>query len=583
MTCDDQSTVNPAQSMTFTLNAVNNLVPTVGSATVLAGIEVLKSANPIYLEYDISGIFTDPEGEPLYYDVLDNTGAALDSTKIIGQVQDGQLLITIVDSNTPRTYNLVLRAADPLGQRASTPFSVLVYPCDVTCNHCTGKLATQCIDCSVSYPNIYVQPGSTTCQATCPAGTYNNGNHVCLDCPEGCATCDGPDVETQCLTCDTNYFKLAYGASHFGCYYFCPEHYVVSGTSCIQVTETQNYLDCLDFIGNFTTATNDYVESFEAMLGNAETVTCAGGKNWKRTLAAQCRQTNEATPNVFIQVATNSLPPHCTADGIIPITKNIKFEVKFSVPKTSITAVSMNTQILVNTKQCNSLDWTNVDNLGQTSTYGYQSAAVTPIVPLGIVGVAVNGVPIHAGISENLEDFIYPITASKRISVDECLGALSKTTTHFYQYYSFSPCIYQTALIDKSVLQQCDSLTNCPNDPAKYAVVLNYPKNIQLRKNYFGLALDGHMISGPYKTDYTLLQPCDVDACNGYTSNGHYVYGATLFYPYTVACWGPATTQSMYPATCSNNNNVCLSQSYSLFGLTLNFVLIIFATLLMFY
>lgn len=354
------------------------------------------------------------------------------------------------------------------------------------------------------------------------------------------------------------------------------------------MTESQKYKDCITFIGNFTTTTSDFVESFDALVSNAETVTCTGpARTWDRYLAVQCRQTDDNPAQVFIQVATNSRPPHCTASGI-PEEEVINFEVRFSVNTASLTKVSMNTQILVDNKQCNSLDWTDVGSL-TNAAYGYSVTPVAPQVPKGIVGVAVNGVPIHAGISDSLNDFAFPTNSALRVSVDECLGALNSgtlsggSTNNFYQYYSFSPCIYSNALISKTDLQNCDDLTNCPVDPINYAVILNYPRAVQLRKNFFGLALDGHMISGPYIADYTLIQPCDVDACNGYTINGHYVYASTMFYPYTVACWGPASTQSMFPASCSNNNNVCLDQSYSLFGLTLNFVLILFVTLLMFY
>jgi len=80
-----------------------------------------------------------------------------------------------------------------------------------------------------------------------------------------------------------------------------------------------------------------------------------------------------------------------------------------------------------------------------------------------------------------------------------------------------------------------------------------------------GIARDGHMIVGPYKATGALWQPCDVDACNGVTVNGKYVYASTLFFPYTVACWGPATKQSSFGAACSSNTNTCYAgESYSI-------------------
>ena len=146
------------------------------------------------------------------------------------------------------------------------------------------------------------------------------------------------------------------------------------------------------------------------------------------------------------------------------------------------------------------------------------------------------------------------------INVDECLGSNklnADANKNFYHYYSFSPCLYQASVNSKDQLQLCSDITTCSNDPIKYGSYLNYPTSLRLRMNFLGIALDGHMITGPFRSDNVLIQPCDVDACNGYTLNGHYVYASTLFYPYTVACWGPATTQSMYAPSCTNSKNVC--------------------------
>lgn len=58
-----------------------------------------------------------------------------------------------------------------------------------------------------------------------------------------------------------------------------------------------------------------------------------------------------------------------------------------------------------------------------------------------------------------------------------------------------------------------------------------------------GMAIDGHVIWGPYNIDQDLIRswdPCDLDICNGFRINGSYGYAATMFHPYLVGCWGPS-------------------------------------------
>ena len=61
----------------------------------------------------------------------------------------------------------------------------------------------------------------------------------------------------------------------------------------------------------------------------------------------------------------------------------------------------------------------------------------------------------------------------------------------------------------------------------------------------YGIALDGHVIYGPYNEDGELWSCEDLDVCNGFfLSDGAYGYASTTFYPYTVGCWGPAGSSS---------------------------------------
>lgn len=66
----------------------------------------------------------------------------------------------------------------------------------------------------------------------------------------------------------------------------------------------------------------------------------------------------------------------------------------------------------------------------------------------------------------------------------------------------------------------------------------NVPAQLQT-KIPIGIAKDGRIIYGPFKSDGTLWQPCDVDVCNGVRDGNYYYYVATMFHPYLVGCFGP--------------------------------------------
>ena len=52
-----------------------------------------------------------------------------------------------------------------------------------------------------------------------------------------------------------------------------------------------------------------------------------------------------------------------------------------------------------------------------------------------------------------------------------------------------------------------------------------------------GLAIDGHIIWGPYKDDGSLYNACETDLCNGLLVNGYYSYALTTFLPYNIGCF----------------------------------------------
>lgn len=182
-----------------------------------------------------------------------------------------------------------------------------------------------------------------------------------------------------------------------------------------------------------------------------------------------------------------------------------------------------------------------------------------------IVGIAFNGVPFFSGTSELGYDAFFPRAFGNHlkplgVNVDHCLGSSDHST--FYHYYSFSPCIMPspTKLIQTPLM--CDEITECKKSVTNY--IQDRMDNELKTVIYIGIAKDGHKIMGPYRRDGELWQPCDVDACNGLYIGEEYVYVTSMFFPYTVGCWGPAPlSASSYIASCTTNANVCMASSAS--------------------
>lgn len=112
-----------------------------------------------------------------------------------------------------------------------------------------------------------------------------------------------------------------------------------------------------------------------------------------------------------------------------------------------LSKIKVNTQALVNKYSCDG-SWINDNNLVDTHLYDEISGDLT-----GIVGIAVNGVPIHHGTSAHLYDAFFPQTYGQNInpsavSVDACLGIAENAVdvnNDYYYYFGFSPCMFETS------------------------------------------------------------------------------------------------------------------------------------------
>jgi len=181
------------------------------------------------------------------------------------------------------------------------------------------------------------------------------------------------------------------------------------------------------------------------------------------------------------------------------------------------------------------------------------------------VGIALNGVFLFSGTSEYGYDAFFPkaygnMNSPQAVSVDICLG--TAWTYNTYRYYSFSPCIFEGLSI-KTVSAPCSSslYPECGTDVRAYALS-QVPLTLQTMIP-IGIAKDGRIIYGPFKTDGSLWQPCDVDVCNGVKEGDIYYYVSTMFHPYLVGCFGPGNDGHGLSASCSANARVCDSTTAS--------------------
>jgi hypothetical protein len=113
-------------------------------------------------------------------------------------------------------------------------------------------------------------------------------------------------------------------------------------------------------------------------------------------------------------VQTNSYPSHCINSDVVVKNNDIDFEVYFNPTYTDFVPVSLTTSSAVNNQLCTWNKPTTLPPRGINKIKGVYN---------GIVGVAITGAPIYAGISESAMDPWYPSSGSSlKWSVDECLG-----------------------------------------------------------------------------------------------------------------------------------------------------------------
>lgn len=122
----------------------------------------------------------------------------------------------------------------------------------------------------------------------------------------------------------------------------------------------------------------------------------------------------------------------------------------------------------------------------------------------GIVGWALNGLPIFYGMSADRVDPYYPKAwsgSSKTTAeiVDACIG--HPQGDNLYHYHMLPPCLVNAD--NMQTTKVCEQVADCTNDLKSYAMSAFTAKAKTL--TYIGVAKDGRPIVGPYNSDGTLF------------------------------------------------------------------------------
>ena len=169
-------------------------------------------------------------------------------------------------------------------------------------------------------------------------------------------------------------------------------------------------------------------------------------------------------------------------------------------------------------------------------------------LPREAVGIAVDGTLLVQSLTKEGQDPRHPGDGSTAERMDVCgsstgdyitYGQNEHTTpTRFLAIKQLPGCLLSDLIDEKAKEVECSG--TCAEDPEKY-MRTTYEfiyKGLQI----IGIALDGHVIYGPYNADHELWSCDDHDICNGRffaDMDNSYAYVVTQTHPYTVGCWGP--------------------------------------------
>ena len=283
-----------------------------------------------------------------------------------------------------------------------------------------------------------------------------------------------------------------------------------------------------------------------------------------RFLCTTCRKRGE---EVLIRIQTNFVPNFTpgvnfstTYDALNPgITESlIDFEVTWNAKMTQDQAkitdkmvkdVPSTTDVMCSPGKYTDTTWKH-DNIYQGFGPTFKG---NPNLPAEAVGIAVDGTLLVHSLTAKGQDPRHPADGTSPERMDVCGGQVEdyftygqlngQQKTRFLVFKQLPGCLLSDIIDEKYRETEC--LTTCKEDPEKY-LRTTYEfiyKGLQI----IGIALDGHVIYGPYNADHELWTCDDHDICNGRffpDMDNSYAYVVTQTHPYTVGCWGPGPNQS---------------------------------------
>eukprot|EP00347_Sterkiella_histriomuscorum_P003120 403365514 len=590
MTCSD-SINYPSTYAYYNIEAIPNSEPYWEKEIPQYNISIFDfQLGNKYIE--VSEFFVDPEdslstNSDAY--TIDISGG-LDTQKFTFSRTTGRLTLkTTLSSNqwANQEYEFTVTIKDNIGQIASALLNVYIQGCAEGCQNCAGLESFQCQNC---YSGFFFF--ESTCVTSCENGYYGDSDQRnCASCHSTCTTCSGGS-NYDCSSCANGFFMQEDGSGDQYCTKNCRRGYYPSLlTNKCELIDEENYpkyTKCLEFVenNNLYLSTNPDVpdgydqEIVEISDLNGQPVSiqrsafqrCAGylsGQNciWNRKFSMQCFINDNG--DTIIRVATNSLPPHSYYGYYaIPAEYSIDFEVLFNPDVEYMSKLNMTSPTVATSYLCS--DYYIADKF-IPSTYGFKSRYLDnegAFTTETIVGIAMNGVPIKQGTTEEGYDPFFPQAYSSMNNAqnsgidDQCYGYFEGSEGNngspvnnagFYHYYSYSPCIKELPSTTQLFDQCFKDDTSCLTDESNIETAFSQLDTLEV----IGIAKDGHIIISPLNSAGGFYQPCEMDACNGITIEGQYYYVASVFHPYTVGCWGPARQLKVKQA-CSANTNICV-------------------------
>jgi hypothetical protein len=284
---------------------------------------------------------------------------------------------------------------------------------------------------------------------------------------------------------------------------------------------------------------------------------------------------------VEIQIYSNGLPPFCPNrnNTYRLVEQNINFTVIFN-PDVSVNQPQLNavTQADLHAIVCSP------NSTQLTSNNATLMLSDNTTIADRIVGISIDGVAILNALDGYNEDVFYPINSTSTESVDQCLGRVEADETYYYHLGSSCP-------LDPPN----DLTTTCSNIPVCQPSIPNYSTSMFISHKHLtviGIAKDGHLIYGPYRSDGTLITD-GFDICNGmfFDSVGNYGYFVTNTFPYVIGCFGPSNYPQNLQPNCTKNPPVhYIKSSYAealskngsgSLGVTFSFIFILTTMILM--